>query len=185
MTLTELKDYVLPRTPFAEIELKDNIIIAGFEDSINYYNKFNPMTKILPVFCNGWEYTFYEDSAVEFDVPEYILRVYFYDGFTQRQNQERLVYDWNYIKPILQVAPGNYIARCTFNITLDNVNFDKDDLLAKLFMCECNIKMANKRRSAEMTELPFELKGDLFFDQYMEEKRELKEAISNLPNVSW
>lgn len=194
MDIESLKNYLLPRTPFAEVEALDGIVEAGFEDAVNYYNKFNPDVELIEVYAtSGTSYEF-----VGSRIPDVVLRMYFFDRMVHSHYKEDIYCQWTYDKPILYCYSGDFLVRVGYNIKMDlsddstvseiahtKLIFEKHNYLARTFVCECNLKMADKRRSAEMNELPFNLKGDLFYDQFMEERRELREAIMNLPDVVW
>jgi hypothetical protein len=180
MKWSDVKDFLIPRTPFAEVEYKDSYIKAAVQDAFNYYNQFDPIVKVQEAFVTSWQYEFTGSK-----IPQWILRVYSFDRVTYDFSEQYIVSGWNYIKPTLHIYAGFYLIKAAYKRTLEETeSFDDIPLLGELITLELSIILANKRRSAVMNDLPFDLKGDTFYDEFLQRRVEIREAIAQLVNVS-
>lgn len=177
MTLEELRARYVDIIPFTAVEMKDNLLTYAFKQAVNYYNKFDPVIRNEVLSISYSPYTFTGT------VPDFVLRVHYYNMLVPNSDPGNVVYDWYWEKPYLYVYSGMYDIKTGYGHTLANVNLDDYPLLDKLAMCEIMIALSNKRRMATLNNLPFELKGDQFYSDALTERDRLKEEIGNIVPV--
>ncbi len=182
MTLVELRERYKDQVPFVLAEITDEKITAAYREATNYYNKFRPMTvEYLDIMVTSTEYQFTGS------IPKHVLRVHNYT-WPSVPSTDSLVWEWNYAKPTLYVIPGRYNITGTIDWNMTDMTLeqlDSNDLLCNLMRVELIIAMANRRRTGTLNELPIDFKGDQFYSEALEEKREIKEKIDMLSPITF
>lgn len=175
MTLTDLRDRYEPQVPFVSTELDDDLLNRAFNNSVNYYNLYDPIIRTEFVYVSSTQYNFPEPGA-----PDYVYRAY--GGILEIADigPNSIDSNWQYIKPILYIYPGDFYLRTGYKHTLDNVDLDKYYYLDRLIKTEVIMAASNKRRMATLNELPMDFKGDTFYSEALEEQRSLKEKIEEM-----
>lgn len=174
MDIADLRDRYVDQIPFVLSELKDPRVEAAWRNGAKHYNKFNPQIKDEVIIVTNTDYTFAGTA------PAGILRVYVYGGLTLDTSIDSLVTNWLYRKPILRIEAGQYSVVSVYPWTLDTVDLDEHPLLDDLIRNELIIICANKRRMADLNELPIGFKGDQFHQEAKDEIERLKEEIKEM-----
>lgn len=181
MEVSDLRNRYVHRIPFVEVELTDNLISTSFEEAANYYSQYYPKITTRSVLATTQDYVFTEN------IPDMVLRVY-YETLVFMPTVDNLCTDWEYNKPTLQIYAGGYWVVCGSYFTLEDITTDdlrEHNLLDKLIRLEICIAAANKRRMAALTELPLDAKGDQFYSDSLDEKREIIAKIDELAPVTY
>jgi hypothetical protein len=182
MTLAELRERYKDQVPFVLAEITDGKLTTAHREAVNCYNKFKPMiVKFTDIMVGSTEYQFTGT------IPNHVLRVHNFSWPTVGST-DSLVWEWDYAKPILHIIPGRYTITGTMNWNLVDMTLeqlDENDLLCNLLRVELKIAMSNRRRTGTLNELPIDFKGDQFYSEALDEKRELKEQIGMLPPITF
>lgn len=178
MTVQELITRFKDEVPFVLSEITTDKMTRAFEKAVDHYNKFNPIVRTESISSWSQVYNFPVDTA-----PNAILRVYNYSIGLYNNGVGDLMWNWTYERPALYIFPGMYYVVCAYNITMANVDFAEHDLLEESVRLNLIKILSNKRRMATMNDLPFDLKGDQFYQEADSELRELRQKIEELTPV--
>lgn len=158
--LLKLRDKVIVESPFTESELTEPIITRAVEKAYGDLNKYKP--RIVK-------------SSARLELPGYTLLRAYYNAF-----------DTASAIPYLEEAGIDLAMIYYYSAPWDWESLSKANEMTRsaftnLVIAHSCMFMANKRRSAEMNSLPFNIKGDQF---YNEAKEKLDGVIDSLINTS-
>lgn len=170
LTLSELRDIVTVETPISEDEITNPIYKRAIEKSLTIINMYRP--RIMTGTKDFESMSQYVDLNITYlkkvelykvDRAEVGLPV---NVGTQHQS-DLIVYSLDYTFESIYSAQSSLI-----------------DYFEQLVSFHTMIFAANKRRSAEMSELPFDLKGDAFYTEAVEKIEEIKVLLQNsIPQI--
>lgn len=181
MTKAQALEYIVLTTPFQADEISDDTLAAIIKNSLIILNKYSP--KII------------RDDVSAASNAEYTrrnirqLRAYI-DMFDTTFDQ-----NYNVLDLYQRGARQGYFVWWALDWTLeeltdsDKVEFADSNINAYNYFLELLAAHAykycgNKRRSAILNELPFDIKGDTFFQEGEEKiKAVITEMSNNMPNV--
>lgn len=175
MTLAELRDRYIPQVPFTSTELSDSILQTAFNNSVIYYSQYDPIMDLEYISTLSTQYDFPEPGA-----PDYIFRAY--GGVLEVADigPNSITSEWHYIKPTLYIYPNTYYLRTGYKHKLDDVDLDNYPYLDRYVRTEIIMGASNRRRMANLNELPIDFKGDDFYREALEEQNALKEKIEEI-----
>lgn len=162
LTLLEIQDKmrskILLETPFISSELKDNILEAALDKALSSLDKYKPrIVKSMEPIAN-------EDYK--------LLRAYKDDLDTN--TQESFIFELGMNTATLYIYAAPWSIEQAYN---------NDRAVKKVFgdLVKHNaaMMMANVRRAASLNNLPFDLKGDQFYDEAKTSLESLEELLIN------
>ena len=207
MNIIQMKEFYRYILPFTVAELKDNILMSAFRDSVNFYNQYVPRTSVQTVDVMAMVTTFpNQASSFEFinRSPTSILRLYVYMVGPFDTSPNNLIYNWTYQRPVLWAYPGIYYAVCCYDwqmkdFYLENpetgdimgtrvagqVPLNSHNFLIEMIKCNIIIAASNRRRMGVLNELPIDFKGDQFYGEAVAELQTLKEQVQRLTPITY
>lgn len=147
-------------TPFTKTELSSDILLLAVEKSLSVLNKYKPNTVKSYDIIENPNFTLIRSYVNPFDTTSMI-------SFDEE----------------LQLNPGTYFIYSK-SWTLEDLinNRVAYDYLKSLSVCHAAMFMANKRRSATMNSLPFDIKGSEFYSEFKDRLDALTADIINFAN---
>jgi len=161
MDASELKTAVVISQPIDESEITDPIMDRAIKAGLYIFNKYLP--KKNRNYISGGAYTLLEGES--------LLEVY---DLTE-------MFTPNYASPAKHKVNGNTVLVFTpcclvtcSNYDLDTIPTEYEEIFIKLVGLYVKSYCANIRRTATLSDLPFDLKGEDFYREFVEELEKLE-----------
>ena len=176
MTKTQVKKYISETTPFEEDELDDPILNRIINNSLKVLNRYQPkLIRGDNSFLSNYEYIARNIRP---------LRTY----------QDKFTHAWAYQLSNADILESGGVSGFFVYYAIDYILEDIDEPLptqavvnssgyyyfTRLLEVHAYMYCGNKRRSAILNELPFDIKGDSFYD---DGKQMLNEIIIEMQNA--
>lgn len=159
----EIKSDILIETPFAEVELTDPIMDRAIEKAFSRLNMYRP--RVIK-------------TSDLMEVPGYkLLRAY-----TSKYDETSHI---PFIEEYGMSVGTKYLYSTTWTIetiSQDRVAFKYFKDLVTAF---CGVFMANVRRSANISGMPFELNGEAFYTEFNEKVSSVTDELINTSNNTY
>ena len=166
ITLSDIRDIVSVETPISEDEITNPIYKRGVQKSLELINMHRP--RLITGTRDFESNEMYKELNIKYLYPVNYFKI------------DRLQVGLSGNTPNGQVTDLiNYRIDYTFESLYD---FAPKNIVNKFEQLVCNYCMvfaANKRRSAVMSELPFDLKGDDFYNEATEKIAAIEEELIN------
>ena len=167
MTTAEVKEFVAAVTPYSADEISEEALEVLLKEVVKTYNQYRPKVERLVLEASSSTYTFS-------DPPEAVFRV-LADGSP--------AVGWRYLPPNLYLpSPGRYVVFLGRDWTPEEISL-KEPYFSDLLRAGALWLLSADRRSVRMDGLPFDLKGDQFYSDGLQEWREALERLAANPSV--
>lgn len=163
MTLGDLENYVKLTSVLSEDEVTPEMSALVLDDSLDLLNSFYPklMNTMAYNYTPGKRYKVWDVQVDPLSGSSFSEGRILEDLYGADLPCKIVAVDWD-----LEMIEKER------NTWLDNV-------LRQLFECNYVIRCSNKRRQANINELPFDMKGQDFYQEYTEKLNELRTLLIN------
>ena len=151
---------IVVQSPFSRAELTEDIFEEAISSSLDVFNSFNPLIKVIP--AGLFRQIENDDDSGQSEIMEVIG-----DKFSDQYNDV----DLKYMNDIdNSMVPSSTYVKAKVSWSLEEM-YNKSNkrkfvpYFEEIVIGHCMMFMANNRRSAEMSGLPFEIKGDAFYQE--------------------